>query len=69
MKTSHSPAAPAPSATRARAHVFLAILGIIAAIACGLILLQDAPTLPHITTSKLNITSISKFTTLVQTAL
>lgn len=69
MKNLHTPTpANAPSTTHARGQAFMAILGIMAAIVCGLILLQDAPTLPHMGTNKLGISEVSNLMTMVRIA-
>jgi hypothetical protein len=69
MKTLHTPSpVSTPSTTLARIHAFLAIVGVMIAIVCAFILLQDAP-LPHaVETSKLSIGGFSKLTNLVQVA-
>jgi hypothetical protein len=68
METRHTPnTASVPSKTRARAHAFLAVLGIMAAVVCALVLLQDAPAL-HLETTRLGIGGISKLTAMMQVA-
>jgi hypothetical protein len=69
MKTRHIPnPATAPSNTRVCVHAFMAIVGVLIAIVCALILLQDAPVLPDMGTSKASIGQVSKFTSMVRMA-
>jgi hypothetical protein len=69
MKTRKiSATANAPTPNRARVHAFMVIAGVLIAIACALVLLQEAPSLPQIGASKLSIGEVSKLTSLARVA-
>lgn len=69
MKNRHilSPA-NAASKTRARVHAFMAIAGIIIAVVCAVILLQETPAAHDVETSRVTIGEVSKLTHIVRIA-
>ena len=68
METRHNPdTASSASTTRARVHALLAVLGIMAAVICAVVLLQDASAL-HLEISKPGIGAVSKLATMMQVA-
>jgi len=67
MKNRHTSSPAQAASTRARVHTFLAIVGVMAAIVCAFILLQDAP-VAQLHTSRISIPEVSKLTNIMQIA-
>jgi hypothetical protein len=61
MKTSHTATANSTSNRTARIHSFMAVVGVMIAIICSLVLLKDAYSTQHVEASEASLEKASKF--------